>query len=56
MRERKTADQQSQRPKGYCEGKELENVFKFKYLGSVFAADGLQEYDIRERMGRAMSR
>ena len=30
-------------------------MFKFVYLGSVFAADGLQEYDIRVRIGKAMS-
>ena len=37
--------------------KQLENVFKFKYLESDFAADGLQlVYDIRERMDQVMSR
>ena len=30
-----------------CEGKELENVYDFVYLGSVFTADGTQENDIR---------
>ena len=31
-------------------------MFKFVYLGSVFAVDGLQDYDIRVRIGKAMSR
>ena len=31
-------------------------MFKFVYLGSVFAADGLQDYDIRVRVGKAMLR
>ena len=56
VRERKLAEQQELRPKILCEGKELENVFKFGYLGNVFAADGLQEYDIRARIGMAMTR
>ena len=56
VRERKLKDQQDLRPTVYCEGKALENVFKFCYLGSVFSADGLQDYDIRARIGKAMSR
>ena len=52
----KLTDQQALRPVIHCEGEELENVFKFKYLGSVFAADGQQQYDIKARMGMAMSR
>ena len=41
-----------------CEGKELENenVFKFAYLGNVFAADGLRVYDIRTRIDMSMTR
>ena len=36
----------NQRPKVMCEGEELKNVYKFKYLGAMFAADGLQEHDL----------
>ena len=39
-----------------CEGKQLENCFLFKYLGSMFAADGTDEVDLRRRIGMAMSR
>ena len=56
VREKKLEEQQSQRPIIYCEGHALENVFKFLYLGAVFAADGLQKYDIRVRVGKAMTR
>jgi len=56
VQERTLEENHEQRPTIYCEGKALENVFKFVYLGSVFAADGRQEYDIRVRIGKAMSR
>ena len=49
-------DQQSSRPNVLCEGEPLENVFRFPYLGAIFAADGLQGYDIRARVGKAMTR
>ena len=49
-------NRRTQRPTVLCENQDLENVFKFSYLGSVFAADGLQEYDIRNRVGMAMTR
>ena len=39
-----------------CEGAKLKNVFRFKYLGSIFAADGDQRYDVRRRIGLAMAR
>ena len=54
--ERKVEEQQSTRPDVLCEGTPLQNVFLFIYLGSVFAADGLQMYDIRVSVGKAMSR
>ena len=41
VRMHKMEDQQDQRPTSYCENEDLENVFKFRYLGGVFAADGL---------------
>ena len=56
MRERKIEAQQDLSPTIYCEVNPLENVFKFVYLGSVFAADGIQDYDIRVRVGKAMLR
>ena len=36
--------------------KALDNVFKFPYLGSIFVADGLQEYDINVRVDKSMTR
>ena len=48
--------QQTHRPTITCEDKNLENVFKFKYLGSLFAADVKQCYDIQARVAKAMSR
>ena len=39
-----------------CSGKNLENVFIFKYLGTLFAADGQQQYDVKRRIALAMSR
>ena len=38
------------------QGKQLENVTLFKYLGSLFAANGLQQRDIKARIARAMTR
>ena len=35
--------QQKQRPTVKCEGEKLDNVFLFKYLGSIFAADGTKK-------------
>ena len=52
VRTRKVEEQQDQRPTIYCENKALENVFKFRYLGDVFAADGLQEYDMHQDPNR----
>ena len=54
VRERKIAEQQPQRLKFYCEGELLENVFKLEYLGSVLSVDGLQIFNIRELVDRAM--
>ena len=52
----KMAAQQSRRPKIYCEGKELDNVYKFKYLGSLFTADGDEDQDIQVRIAMAQKR
>ena len=32
-----------------CEGFKLRNVFNFKYLGSIFSADGTHVHDVRRR-------
>ena len=34
----------------------LKNVFLFKYLGSIFAADGEHEHDLNRRITLAMNR
>jgi hypothetical protein len=39
-----------------CESKKLKNVYQFKYLGSMFAADGTQMLDVRRRTAMAMRR
>ena len=39
-----------------CEGVKVLNTFTFKYLGSIFAADGDQRYDVRRRISLAMTR
>ena len=40
----------------FCCGKALENVFVFKYLGTLFTADGRQQHDIKKRIVLVMSR
>ena len=47
---------QKGRPVVHCGEQELENVFRFLYLGTVFAANGLQCYDVGARVTMAMSR
>ena len=42
----KLKEAQKTRPTVQCEGENLENTFLFKYLGSVFAANGSQEHDV----------
>ena len=39
-----------------CEGKPLKNCFLFKYLGSMFAADGSEDADLKRRIGMATTR
>ena len=39
-----------------CEGKPLENVFSFKYLGNLFTANGLHSYDIKVRIAQTQVR
>ena len=52
----KVESAQKQKPKVECEGRELKNVARFRYLGSIFSADGSQDFDLRRRIGMAMSR
>ena len=40
----------------HCGIKTLENVFIFKYLGTMFAADGMQIHDINRRIALAKTR
>ena len=49
-------DQQEQRPAVRCDGEKLVNCFLFRYLGSMFAADGSQEHDVTRRIGIAQTR
>ena len=48
---------QAKRPEIECEGRKLQNVFKFKYLGTLlFVADGRDDYDIKARITKAQLR
>ena len=47
---------QESRPAVHCDEKILDNVFRFSYLGTIFAANGLQSYDVDARVAMAMSR
>ena len=52
----KVADAQKQEPTITCEGRPLKNVFLFKYLGSMFAADGTHTQDVERRIALAATR
>lgn len=39
-----------------CEGAALKNVYQFKYLGSIFTADGSEECDVKRRIAIATRR
>ena len=56
VQEKKWEEQQKDRHQVSCEGNSIDNVYKFKYLGSLFSADGRQIYDIRARVAMAMKR
>ena len=43
------ASTQRRKEKVRCEGQELANVFNFKYLGSIFSADGNHTHDVKRR-------
>ena len=47
---------QQNRPAVHCGEHVLDNVFRFSYLDTIFAANGLQCYDVGARVAMAMSR
>lgn len=55
-REAVLTEAQSKEEAVYCQGKPLENVFSFHYLGSMFTADGQENKDIQRRTGMAVTR
>ena len=52
----KLVKQQEERPIIHCDGAPIRNVFRFKYLGTVFSADAKQVHDIKTRVAQAYSR
>ena len=54
--EQKLRNQQKVRPKVLCENEPLENVYNFKYLGTMFNAIADQVMDVKTRIARAMTR
>ena len=56
MRVCKLVRQQADRPEIYCEGTAIKNVFRSKYLGSIFAADAKYYYDVKARIAQAYTR
>ena len=56
VKQNKLDQAQKSKAKVKCEHTELKNVFRFKYLGSIFAADGSTVHDVKRRIALAMSR
>ena len=52
----KVVEQQKERPVVKCCGQPLENTYKFKYLGSTFAADADQMHDVKSRIAMVFTR
>ena len=48
-RSQKRKESQKDRPAVKCEEKDLENIFKFKFLGSIFVVDGSHDQDVNRR-------
>ena len=55
-KEIKLKEAQKLKQKISCEGADLKNVFNFKYLGSIFSADGSHEADVKRRIVLSMQR
>ena len=49
VKRNKIEEAQKRKPTISCEGKSLDNVFMFKYLGSLFTADGDHDRDVEKR-------
>ena len=56
VRVKKMHSAQATKPKVHCAGTCLNNVGWFKYLGSIFSADGTQKQDVSRRIAIALSR
>ena len=56
VQKEKLKEQQKEWSVGFCEGKTLENLFLFKYLGSLFSANGEQSHDVDSRITKAKNR
>ena len=52
----KLVSRQEKRPEIQSDGETLKNVFRFKYLETIFTADAKQKYDIKTRIAKAFSR
>ena len=52
----KLKEQKITRPVVHCEEKPLDKVFQFKYLGSIFSANGDADHDINARIAMALKR
>ena len=52
----KIVKQQATRPIIHCGDHPLDNVFREKYLGTIFTADAEQKHDVKEKITRAVSR
>ena len=56
MKNKKLEKLQETKGSVMLQGKQLENVSIFKYLGSLFAANGLQQRDVKARIARVVTR
>ena len=56
VKQNKLQEAQKAKRKVFCDGIELENVYTFKYLGSIFSADGNETNDVKRRIALAMQR
>ena len=50
----KLVEAQDLKQKVHCDGAGFKNVLHFKYLGSVFSADGSNEPDVKRRITLSM--